>query len=112
MSLAARRFPQTITRRRQMPGYRNDHGEFIEGSIEETEFRASVQPMSLEDNESIGGGAISHRLRTFVPEPDALAAAFDDAEADTVVYGSLEFTVEESQSWPGSHTRAVLLRQS
>ena len=112
MTLAARRFPQTVTRRRTMPGYRNDHGEWVPGTVSETDLRASVQPVTLEDADHAAGVQVSHRLTIYVPEPDALAAAFDESVVDVVVYRGLDYVVEESQSWPGSHTRAILLRET
>ena len=110
--LAARRFPHTVIRRRGTPGHRDDFGEYVEGTVEEVELRASVQPMSLEDADQAGGVQVSHRLSVYVPEPGALSAAFMDDVADTVIYGGHEFVVEESQSWPGSHCRAILLRET
>ena len=110
--LAARRFPHTVTRRRQAPGGHNQFGEYEPGAIEEEAFRASVQPMTLEDADAVGGVQVSHRLSVFIPEPAALAAAFDDRQADTVLVDGLEFVVEECQSWHGSHTRAILLRET
>ena len=104
MTLALRRFPERITRRRQEPGGMNAFGEFIEGTITEVELPASVQPLDLQDADIAGGVSLVERLRIYVPEPDALRAAFDDAEADAVAWLGLEFTVEESRSWPGSHT--------
>ena len=41
-----------------------------------------------------------------------LAAAFAAAEADNAIFAGLEYVVEESQLWRGSHCRAVLLRES
>ena len=111
MRLVARRFPQTITRRRTAPGRRGDYGQWAPGAVTETEFRASVQPIGLEDVDLEGGSKFSRRLAVYVPEPDALAAAFDQAEADVVIYRTLEYVVEKSQSWPGSHTRAIVLRE-
>ena len=110
MRLAARRFPDTLTRKRTMPGHRNEFGEYVEGSVEETTLRASVQPMSLEDADDAGGVSVSERLSVYVPEPDALSAAFEDSTADTVEVDGLEYLVEQSQSWRGHHTRAILLR--
>ena len=112
MRLAARRFPDTITRKRTTPGMRNQFGEFVPGMETETELRASVQPMSLKDADFAGGVQVSHRLSVHVPEPDALSAAFEDDAADRVVVGGLAYAVEESQSWRGSHTRAILLRET
>ena len=112
MRLAARRFPDTITRRREGASTTNDFGEFVPGAITESELRASVQPMSLEDSDFAGGVSVSHRLSVYVPAPRALAAAFEDAQADSVVVDGLEYVVEESQSWRGSHTRATLLRET
>jgi len=107
--LAARRFPQTITRRRQSAGSFNDFGEFEPGQVVEVAFRASVQPLGVEDLDLPGGTRISVRRKVFVPVPNALAAAFGDAEADHVLIDGVLFVVEESQSWPGSHTKAVVL---
>ena len=112
MRLAARRFPETIVRRRTTPGYRDGQGEYQEGTTVETELRASVQPMTLEDADLVGGVQVSHRLSVHVPSPGALSAAYMDDAADVVLYGGHEFVVEESQSWPGSHTRAILLRET
>ena len=39
-----------------------------------------------------------------------LAAAFDEAEADRIIYSGRTFVVESSVGW-GSHTEAVLLRE-
>ena len=47
MKLSSRRFPDTVTRKRQLPGAFNDFGEFEPGATEEVELRASVQPISL-----------------------------------------------------------------
>ena len=91
---------------------RNSFGEDVPGTVEETELRASVQPMTLEDADLQGGVQVSHRLSVHVPEPDALSAAYMDDAADTVIYDGHEFVVEESMSWPGSHTRAILLRET
>ena len=112
MNLSARRFPDTITRRRQTPGYRNEFGRFIPGTTVETELSASVQPLSLTDDDVPEGARLSHRLRVYIPEPNALAAAFNDAEADKAVVDGETFTVEESMTWRGHHTRAVLLRET
>ena len=110
MTLAPRRFPDTITRRRQGPGGFDVHGEWKSGPVTEIELRASVQPLALEDADFVGGAQLVDRLKVYIPEPDALGAAFDDREADRVVIDSCEYVVEESRSWPGSHTRATILR--
>ena len=59
-----------------MPGHYNEHDEYVEGAVEETTLRASVQPLSLEDADEAGGVSVSERLSVYVPEPDALSAAF------------------------------------
>ena len=110
---SARRFPDTITRRREFPGHRNEFGEWVPGGVEETPFRASVQPLALEDRDFVGGAQLSNRVKVYVPEADALVAAFENRSADRVVLsdGGV-FSVEESRSWSGSHCRAILLRES
>ena len=71
-----------------------------------------MQPLSLEGADEAGGVSVSERLSVYVPEPDALSAAFGDADADEVEVDGVSFTVEQSQSWRGHHTRAILLRQT
>ena len=109
---APRRFPHRITRRRQEPGTTNVFGEFVEGSKTEVEFAASVQPLSLDDADIAGAVSLQDRRAVFVPAENALLAAFGDREADHVIVFGTDFVVEESRSWPGSHTRAVLLRET
>ena len=147
MTFAARRFPDTITRIREMPGMRNDFGEWQAGQSEEFELRASVQPLKLMDSELAGGDQLVHRLKAFVlprrerisiaratltlyGEPltlygdpltwgagfeftdmEALAAAFEAAGADKVVWNGAVYVVESSRLWP-RFTSAVLLRET
>ena len=47
MKISKRRFPDTVTRKRQAAGAFNDFGEFEPGAVEEVELRANVQPISL-----------------------------------------------------------------
>ena len=110
MKLSPRRFPDTILRRREVPGM-YVVGEWVPGAVVETGFRASVQPLKVEDVDFEGGAQFSRKLKVYIAQPDALAAAFEDSTADVVVYGGIEYVVTESQSWPGSHTKAVLLRE-
>ena len=68
--------------------------------------------MTLEDENTEGGVLLRHRFRVFVPEADALRAAFDEAVADRVLIADGIYVVETSQSWPGAHTEAVILRET
>ena len=112
MTLSARRFPETITRRRFTGGHRHvETGEWVPGTVTETVFRASVQPIALEDTDTEGATNILERHRVFVNEPAALAGAFEDEVADRVLYLGTDFVVVESVSWPRGHTRATILRQ-
>ena len=108
--LARRRFPDTIVRLREERGVRNDMGEFSPGRVIQTELRASVQPISTEDNLAIGsGGRLSERIRIYTPGD--LRAAFEDRAPDSVRLADLrEFAVEETRSWKG-HTRAQCMRE-
>ena len=113
--LAARRFPDTITRRRRAPGDRDDLGEWVPGVVTETALPASVQPLKLEDADEEGGSQLQERLKVYIPQPHALIAAFGDREADRVLVGEEEeYVVESSSTWIGTsaHTKAVLLRES
>ena len=112
MNLAPRRFPQTITRRRQGPGMYDRAGLWVPGAITETDFRASVQPLELEDRDVVEGSRLTERVKVFLPVEGALVAAFEDREADEVSYGGKVYVVEESRSWPGGHCRATLLRET
>ena len=110
MKLSARRFPHTITRKRQLPGEYNDFGEFEPGAVEEVELRANVQPLDTEEDTALEGARLDQRLKVFVPAAGALAPAFESAEADKVLVDGIEFVVEKSRDWRDSHTRAILLR--
>ena len=111
MPLSPRRFPQTITRRRQAPGGRDSFGEFQPGAIVETEMKESVQPLAIEDKDLEEGARLSEKMKVYLPVQNALVAAFGDRQADKVLYDGIEYVVEESRSWPGGHTRATLLRE-
>lgn len=110
--LSLRRFPESVTRRRQEPGYRDERGRWVPGIVNTVAMRASVQPLDLEDSDIAGGVQLSERLKIYVPEENALVAAFEDREADEVIYGGETYTVIESRSWQGGHTRATMLRET
>ena len=110
--LSPRRFPDSITRKREAPGDYDNDGEYVAGAVTETTLRASVQPLTLEDVDSVDGSRLVNRCKVYVPLPDALRAAADDANADRVVVDGVAFVVEESMSWRRSHTKAVLLRET
>ena len=109
--LAARRFPDRVTRLHRGAGLRNNAGEWVPGGVTETELAASVQPAGLEDADEEGGARLSERIKVYVPEEDALLAAFDEVEADRVRWRGQTYVVERSMSWTGSHCRAVCLRE-
>ena len=113
MRLAARRFPDTIRRLRASAGSQDEYGRYVPPTVTEATFRANVQPISLEDRDLEGGSQPKDRMVCFVPDPDALLAARDDAEADRVLLeNGREYVVESSQAWPGSHCRAILLSET
>ena len=64
------------------------------------------------DLASGGGAQFSHKLKVFIPEAGALAAAFEESNADTVLVDGVEYVVEESMSWRRHHTMATLLRET
>ena len=78
----------------------------------ETELRASVQPVRLEDDDTEGGAQFLERLRIYVPMEGALRAAFEDSVADEVVIDGKVYVVERSESWRASHTRADVVRSA
>ena len=112
MTLSTRRFPDTIARLRETPAVRNAAGEHVQGVVTETELAASVQPIALTDADIAGGVSLVDRFKIYVPQAGALLAAVDDSVADRVMIDGREFVVEESRSWPGSHCRATILRQT
>ena len=65
--LAPRRFPETITRRRQAPGDYDACGEWRPGATIESDLRASVQPLNLGDDELEGGSQLIDRRKVYVP---------------------------------------------
>ena len=111
MTLSPRRFRHVVTRRRTAPDSVNDFGEHVSGAVVETAFRASVQPLGVEDSELVGGSQLSERRVIYIPQPNALVAAFDDGAADHVVFDSVDFVVTDSWSWAG-HTKAHVLRET
>ena len=110
--LVARKLPDTITRRRPGPSQQDEYGRRIEPVYTETELRANVQPVVLEDEDQEDGIQLQDRLRVYVPGPDSLLAARLDAEADRVVWEGADYVVHSTQKWPRAHTRAILLRES
>lgn len=112
MNLSPRRFRHVITRRRQEPGHFDGLGEYVEGMVVEKTLRANVQPLLVEDEDLEGGVQLVGRFKVFVPVEDALVAAFEDRQADRVLFDGDMYVVEESRSWKGSHTRATLLRET
>ena len=148
--IALRRFPDSVVRRRQLPGSYSVYGEFEPGAAIETIYPARVLPLDLEDSDFAGGVSLVARLKVFVPrglarrrgEGDTLEwagselrwggaalrwggadgmlfaedsvpflAAFDDRQADRLVYAGIEYVVEESQAWP-RYSRAIALRET
>ena len=76
MRLSARRFPDTIVRRRELPGVRNSFGEWVAGQTMDEELRASVQPLALADAELEAGNQLVHRLKLFVlPRREKISTA-------------------------------------
>ncbi len=110
-TLAPRRFPDRITRLREIEGHRNSAGEYVSGGTEEFVLLASVQPVELGDIDAEEGARLSERIVVYVPEPDALLAAFDDSEADRVRWQGREYTVIQTRSWSRGHCRAACLRE-
>ena len=114
--LSGRRFPDEVTRKRVLAGYRDQHGEYVPGRTVEHVFRASVQPLSLEDTDTAAGVSLIERLKVFIPLADGstvspLRAADDTVNADKVEYRGVTYDVVESWSWP-NHVRATLLRET
>ena len=108
-----RRFPDTITRRRRSPVDYDKFGDRVKAYEAETEMRASVQPIALEDSDLVSGAQLVERLKVYIPasEGDLRAASDDLGEADQVVYRGKLYVVEESRTWP-KFTKAMLLRET
>ena len=47
----------------------------------------------------------------FAEDSIPFLAAFEDRQADVLVYAGIEYVVEKSQDWP-RYTRAILLRET
>ena len=84
--LPLRRFPQELIRRREGPTTYNFYGEAVPGAVVTAVLPASIQPISLEDQNFVGGSMLRERVRVFVPTGiqrvvgtgDALTWAGDD----------------------------------
>ena len=66
-ALALRRFPDSITRKRALPGMYNQFGEYVESAIRSTVFRCLVQPMALGDEDIADGVMLTERLKIYIP---------------------------------------------
>ena len=76
MRLSARRFPDTIVRRRELPGRRDSFGEWIAGQSMDEDLRASIQPLKLEDVDLEAGAQLAQRLKVFVlPRREKIATS-------------------------------------
>ncbi len=82
-AVSKRRFPDTITRRRTMPGAYNEFGEWISGVVRESTLRANVQPLEIEDKDFVGGAQERARVKVFVPS----AAVETVIEQDILTWG-------------------------
>ena len=112
MTLAARRFPDRIVRRRQGTTTVNEFGEEVRGPETLTELRASLQPVANEDLDLVEGARLVERWTVYVPEADALIAARETQPADQVIlHGRGEFVVERAFLW-ANHTKAIILREA
>ena len=56
----------------------------------------------------VWGGFMGYRAG----DENPLAAGFEDRGADEVEIGSTVYVVVENETWPGSHCRATLLRET
>ena len=64
---AIRRFPNEVIRRRVGPESYNEFGEHVPGAVVTAILPGAIEPVSLEDNELVGGQQLSERIRVFVP---------------------------------------------
>ena len=67
MNLFASRWPHNVIRRRRGPERRNDFGEVEPGQLVRSILPAMLQPLSLEDNNLVGGSQLSERVNVWVP---------------------------------------------
>ncbi len=82
-AVSQRRFPDLVTRRRTMPGARNEFGEFVDGAVRESTLRASVQPLSIKDADFVGGAQERARVKVYIPS----AAIETVIEQDILTWG-------------------------
>ena len=111
-TLGVLRYTDAIVRRRYDRGDYNGVGRWVPGEPAAAAMRASVQPVALEDVDRQGeGGQLRERVLVYVPASSGdLRAASDTTQADEVVHAGAVYVVEQSRTWPGSHTRALLIR--
>ena len=67
MNLFAARWPHNVIRRRRGPEMRNSFGEVEPGPLVRSILPAMLQPLSLEDNNLVGGTQLSERLKIYCP---------------------------------------------
>ena len=104
MRFPSRLFKHSITRRRQLPGMRNEYGEFIEGAIEETVLQGSLQPLSAEDKEVEGGAMVSDKLVVYALNVEPGRATL----ADEITWNGMAIRWgDDTLLWEGPATMVV-----
>ena len=103
MRLSPRQLPDVVTHKTVTTTV-NDFGEAVK-SVTESQVPASVQPVEIEDLETIGGEVVSERRVIF------LRAGVDvSAEDRFSLDDGADFHVTDFRRWPGSHTRVLVVR--
>ena len=67
MRPALRRFPDVVVRRREGPGGYSAYGEPSPGAVVTAALPASIQPISLQDQNFVGGEMLRERIKVYCP---------------------------------------------
>ena len=103
MRLSPRQLPDQVTHKAISVGV-NDFGEAFK-TVTESTVPASVQPVKLEDVETVGGEVVNERRVIFLRAGVDVGAedrfSLDDGE---------DFHVTDFRRWPCSHVRVLVVR--
>ena len=91
-------------------GYRNDHGEWVDGVTTRTDTVASVEPVMADAIDQLPSGARLDDWRCFYVSGDAPALSVGGVgEADVIIYNSQSYRVSVVEEW-GEYRKILAVR--
>lgn len=86
-------FRKPVILLRKQPGGFNNYGEWIEGEAEETSIKASIQPLSLKEMETLPEGQRSSNLVKVYTDTEVHPAVQGGKSADIIIWRDKQWEV-------------------